>query len=411
MTDDRARVCVVTEIFFPDGKGGIQTQAYQLAEQLIARGVSLFVVTRYFVSGSAPQERVGNVPVIRVGPRGMLKDKGWRALGPLLFMVVRFFFFLLRNADRYDVMVVHSAKLLPIPAIAIARIANKKCIVKIDTAADLVEAISNATLKRMGVSSAATLVGLWRRFRAELLRRADCIIAISDEIHRGLLGLGVDAQRIRLIPNGTDMTCFRPVSVGERDRLRERLHLPTDRVLVIYTGRLTAAKGLMELAEAWKEVAARWADVHLVVVGTGRYSHDDCEPALREVIARYELQNTVTFTGEVSNVHEFLQAADLFVLPSYSEGFSLSLLEAMACGLPVVSTRVGSAPETIVEQDNGLLVAPKNAEDLAHGLAWLLSHRECWAAIGARARQTVAERYSLGRIADRYVQLFQTLCT
>jgi glycosyltransferase involved in cell wall biosynthesis len=148
-----------------------------------------------------------------------------------------------------------------------------------------------------------------------------------------------------------------------------------------------------------------------VVVGTGRYSHDDCEPALREVIARYELQNTVTLTGEVSNVHEFLQAADLFVLPSYSEGSSLSLLEAMACGLPVVSTRVGSAPEIIVEQDNGLLVAAKDTEDLAHGLAWLLSHRECWAAVGARARQTVAERYSLDRIAERYVQLFQTLGT
>jgi glycosyltransferase involved in cell wall biosynthesis len=125
---------------------------------------------------------------------------------------------------------------------------------------------------------------------------------------------------------------------------RRRLLLP-DGLLAIYTGRLSRAKGLLMLLEVWTPIARAHPDVHLILVGSGERSFDGCEQELREHVRRNDLQSRVTFTGHVENVAEYLHASDLFVSCSDSEGFGLSLVEAMAAERPCVSTSVGVAPE------------------------------------------------------------------
>jgi glycosyltransferase involved in cell wall biosynthesis len=132
-----------------------------------------------------------------------------------------------------------------------------------------------------------------------------------------------------------------------------------------------------------------------VIVGSAGGTFDACEAELREFIRMRALEREVTLTGEVENVPEYLQAADLFVFPSEYESFGLAIVEALACGLPAVVTRVGVAAEHVVDGESGVLVEPGDAAGLARGLAWLLDHPDRWAAMGEAARRGITEKYGL----------------
>jgi L-malate glycosyltransferase len=147
--------------------------------------------------------------------------------------------------------------------------------------------------------------------------------------------------------------------------------------------------------------------VHLVLVGSGGTSFDNCDAELHAYVEQNGLAGTVTFAGEVENVPEYLQASDLFVFPSEYEGFPLSLFEAMACGLPVASTRVGSAREILVDREHGALAEPKNREQMRAAIEWLLDHPEEWPGIRERVRRLVVERFSLDAVTDQYAALFE----
>ena len=172
---------------------------------------------------------------------------------------------------------------------------------------------------------------------------------------------------------------------------------------------LAAAKGLLPLIQAWRELVGRHRSAHFVLVGSGgEHTLDNCESELRQFIATHGLEPAVSLPGQ-DNVAEHLRASDLFVLPSEYEGLSRSLLEARACGLPAVATRVGAAPEVLEHKRNGVLIEPKDPPALERGIEWLLNHREQWPAMAAAARQTVLENYSLDAVCNADVRLFQDL--
>jgi glycosyltransferase involved in cell wall biosynthesis len=112
--------------------------------------------------------------------------------------------------------------------------------------------------------------------------------------------------------------------------------------------------------------------------------------------------------GESSSVHEFLQAADLFIFPTEYEGFSLALVEALGCALPVVVTAVGAAPDLIQEGQNGFLFPPKDSAAMVTALEAALAARQRWSEIGAAARASVT-RFDLAVVADQYLALCREL--
>jgi glycosyltransferase involved in cell wall biosynthesis len=197
------------------------------------------------------------------------------------------------------------------------------------------------------------------------------------------------------------------VDTAQRSRLRAQLGLPADRIVVNFTGRLSRAKGLSMLLDVWRELAADGRPVHLALVGSGSHSFDNCEPELRAFITEHGLGGTVSLPGAVSNVEEWLQAADVFVFPSEYEGLPLALLEAMACGLPAVATRVGAVGEVVSDRENGLLIAPRDPGELRTALQWTLAHQEQWPDLGAAARATVVERFSLDAVSASYAAALQ----
>jgi glycosyltransferase involved in cell wall biosynthesis len=405
------RVYYVTEGFYPPAIGGAQKHAYYLAERLISKGLELSVITRQPVPKGADFERVGEIAIRRVPPGGQFKGKAWKAIGPLLLFVIRIVHLLWKDRHRYDIVVTSGLKVLPIPAVLVSRLAGKKCIVKVESSMELREDISTESLRRMSWLKRVVLLKVVRKIRALLIRRVDCFIAISSEIREGLIRLGVDAKKIQSIPNGINTARFSPVPQEKKERLRQQLSLPAEKVICVYAGRLSAAKGLALLVRIWRKLALKHQDLFLVLVGSGRGSFDDCESELKAYIHQHRLEPSVAITGEVENVEEYLQAADVFVFPTEYEGLSLALVEALSCGLPTVATKVGAADELICPPENGLVVDPKDQNGMEAAIEWLLlQHREVLTLMGEKARKRVVSEYSIDAVANQYLKLFQTVC-
>src|SRR5262249_19881804 len=132
-SDILPRICFLTESFYPTAVGGLEKISFVLADRLINRGCSVFVLTRQLDPKSPTLEYVSNVPVKRVPPHGLLKGKGWKALRPLSLFLVRIFYLLLKEAHSYDVIMMFGAKLLPIPTLLARMITRKKCVVNIQS--------------------------------------------------------------------------------------------------------------------------------------------------------------------------------------------------------------------------------------------------------------------------------------
>ena len=182
-------------------------------------------------------------------------------------------------------------------------------------------------------------------------------------------------NKIHLIPNGVDTTRFAPVNAEQKSFLREKLNLPQAAIIAIYTGRLVSYKGLPLLLKVWKEIRCRHKNVLLLLAGTGGLDIHNCEAELRDYVKSAGLERDVFFLGSVQNVPEYLQAADLFVFPTENDAFPSSIVEAMACALPIVTTPVGAIKTIVSHQETGLLVQPGNFEQLFEALDVMLSDK------------------------------------
>lgn len=201
-----------------------------------------------------------------------------------------------------------------------------------------------------------------------VVRAARRLLVVSEDLGRvAVENYGADASRIRTIPNGCDASLFHP---ADRAAARAQLDIATDIEVVTYVGRLVAEKGLRELLEACRTLSAARPRLRLVLVGEG--------PMRDEIASRLasdpSLQVTLAGAQPPAEVARWMTASDLVTLPSYSEGHPNVLVEALACGRPVVATPVGGIPE-VVDADSGILVPARDAAALAAGLAQALDRR------------------------------------
>ena len=199
-----------------------------------------------------------------------------------------------------------------------------------------------------------------RKRLAWALPRAARVIAVSQPLARAAEDLGVESERIAVVPNGIDTSRFHP---AERAFARKLLGLDLAGPLVLYVGRVERNKGVFELVQAFQRMATQRSDVRLAIVGDG--------PALFECKRRLlPFSNRVTFAGARPHqqIPAWLAACDVFTLPSWNEGMPNVVLEAIACGRRVVATRVGAIPDILHCELLGEVVSPRAPEDLAAAL-------------------------------------------
>jgi glycosyltransferase involved in cell wall biosynthesis len=232
-----------------------------------------------------------------------------------------------------------------------------------------------------------------------LREQVDAFVVISNEIGDELRGIGVPPQKMHFINNGVDTTRFAPPDPAHKLAIRQTLGIAPDALAVIYTGRLVREKRLNNLLAVWPTLRAAFSKAELVLLGAG-----DQESALRQMAVE-----GVHFPGPQSDVVPYLQAADIFVLPSEAEGFSIAMLEAMSCGLAPIITNIGGATEVITEGQNGLLVAPDDLPALQNALTKLLQDAHLRTDMGLAARKRVQESYSVQISVEKLFQLYNQL--
>jgi glycosyltransferase involved in cell wall biosynthesis len=234
-----------------------------------------------------------------------------------------------------------------------------------------------------------------------LYARATAHIVTTGEALRDQLAtrLRIPRERLTSVPTGIDLTRFVP---GDKQAARRRIGLPQQHALGCIAT-LRDWKGHDYLFEAIALDRRNWNGWAILIVGDGPH-----RPKLEAHLAALGLGDTVRFVGQQDDVVPWLQALDLVTLPSYGEeGVPQAIMQAMACGIPVVSTPVGAIPEVVDQEITGLLVAPRSAQALALGLARLRDDAQLRARFGAQAQVRALRDFGIGAMLDRMEAIFR----
>jgi len=228
------------------------------------------------------------------------------------------------------------------------------------------------------------------------LARANQVAVVAAHVAQELTRHSVNAERISVVGNGVYTTFFTPAA-------SDSATLP----FILTVGRLEMGKGLEDLIACASAVVAQFPQARFAVAG-----HGPLEAKLRRMIEAAHLTQHISLIGQISDrlelVNLYRQAA-VIVHPSHYEGLPTVLLEAMACARPIVATDIAGAREVIEPEINGLLVPPRDSQNLAHAILRLLSDPPLSKRLGHMARHTVETRYSWEAVGARYIQLYRQL--
>jgi len=381
--------------------GGGETQARLLAEGLITNGHSVIVLTRRSDAALRQHENYGDVSVYRLAPVGSGQLKKWGLLLSSLPALVRL-------RDQYDLIFVSGYRIIGLTAVLVGKLFRKPVVLKADSQGEMSGEFFESGLRKFSVSRSSLPFRLFLEFRNVILKKADAFSAISPEIASEWTSNRVPLDKIHVIPNGVDTALFAPANAEQKSFLREKLNLPQAAIIAIYTGRLVSYKGLPLLLKVWDEIRCRHKNVILLLAGSGGLDIHNCEAQLHDYVKSAGLEKDVMFLGAVQNVPEYLQAADLFAFPTENDAFPSSIVEAMACALPVVTTPVGAIKTIVTHRETGLLVQPGNFKQLFEALDVMLSDKALAARLGQAAWQSVQYQYAVENITMQYLSLFQT---
>jgi len=328
------RLCVVSS-WFPSREHPFRTPFVPAFVRRIKKtGIDVTVVTTREKLDSA-FELADDVPVYRISQRSLFLNM-FRLLAELRPDIIH-----VHAPNFFSSFAIITATLLRIPVIATVHKAE-------------VLPVGNVCIEIM---------------RRIVLLLCDQIVAVSKATRQLTEQCGVGTNRIDIVYNSAEEHIFKPRS---RQKARKLLHLPLDKDIILFVGRLEPVKGVIYLIQAMSFVL-REREAILVIAGDGAKRSN-----LQHLVKNLNLNSHVLFLG---NVHAeklalYYNAADVFVLPSLVEGHPLVVLEAMASGLPIVATNIGGNNESVVPHVNGLLVPPKNSEDLSKAILTILGDRK-----------------------------------
>jgi glycosyltransferase involved in cell wall biosynthesis len=412
--DGRINLCLASPLFFPT-YGGSQLRFLRYLPGLRKRGIDVRIVSgtptdedvtagdsaeawgRYAAGAILPAEVVNGVPVTRV----RLPDRGG-----------------LRRAFHYQ------------------RILYRHCRLHRPDVVQLFGTLRfNAIpwlwrLRAMGIPSvyAVTITSKLYKGRKSPLRKwlmmrkprtralfnaLDCIIVNNTKMRGLMREMGV-TSRIEVIHNGVNLQRFHPAdNRKDFERIRETLGIARDELMVTTVGAVMPRKGSDLLLEAWSRVVKTVPGVHLVFVGPRKDVQDphlsDYRVRLDQLIGDSGAPGKVHFTGLIDNVETYLHASDVFVLPSQREGMPNSVLEAMACGVPVIITPFLGLSDDLGTPNEHYLLADFSPDSLAQALRKLLQDRGLRQRLAdaalQRIRQTMDQQASLDRYASLYKEL------
>jgi len=341
------KIAIIINLFPPKWLSGTEIATYNLAEHLAKRGHEIHVITSH--DDELPNfDKENGFYIHRIA---------WpkiRIIGVLSFWLK---IFLKIRTIKPDIVQVQALS-IGIPAILTKKILKIPYIV-------------------WGRGDDVYLPGRFIRITSKpILQNANAVLALTEDMREKMAK--VTDREIFVVPNGINLNQFteRSLTIVKENGVKK----------ILFIGRLHPVKGVKYLIRAMERVLKEIPEAKLILVGDGK------EREMLETLSKQlSINNSVQFVGIVPHekVHTFLQQADVFVLPSISEGFPNVILEAMACGLPVIATRVGGIPDIIIDGTNGYLVEVKDAHAIAERILLLLQNEILKKEISANNEQKV----------------------
>jgi glycosyltransferase involved in cell wall biosynthesis len=383
-------VLMVTGAYHPEiSSSGLQCQA---VARMVRDAASIEVLTTATDPSLSMRDLVEGVRVRRVHVDVTSRLSKIRATAVIAMRLVR-------SLPRVDLVHIHGFSTKNVLVTAAAKMFRRPIVMSLHTAGH----DEPETVRAQGPVA-------WWTYSS-----ADLYLSVSPALVDTYLAAGLPGDRIRLVTNGIDVDRFSPASPAERCELRRRLGLPTDQPIVLFVGFFSREKQPHVLLEAWLALHRdRALASTLVFVGATRSKYfevdADLESDMRAAARARGVEDRLVFAGQTLDVQDYFRAADVFVLPSSREGLPVALLEAMACGLPCIASRLPGSTDVVIEDGvNGLLVPPGDSASLAHALAAVLGDTERASGLGRAARATVEARFASGRVADAWLEAYATV--
>jgi glycosyltransferase involved in cell wall biosynthesis len=258
-----------------------------------------------------------------------------------------------------------------------------------------IEAQNNYSLPNIPKPLLSLIGKYFRIYEHKVIANVDLISTVSNALANELKNhYKLIDDSINVLGNGVDTNLFTPVNIKDNG------------TYILYTGRLSWNKGLIDLIRSAKKIIQRYPDISFVITGRGPIEH-----YLRELVTNMKLDNNFSFLGfvDMKRLIKTYQNASIYIFPSYYEGLPTSLLEAMACGVPVIATGVGGIPEVVNDGKNGFIVPIKNPEAIANSVIKLLENQKSRKKMGKIARKTIEENYSWDSIASKALEYYRTI--
>lgn len=379
---------MVTAAYHPEITGGA-TQCRALAQAL--RGAARISVLSVTSTLGLPREDVvDGVRVVRV----LVEPKRLSSKMAGAVRLLRTFVSMCRDAD---IVHLHGYTQKSVLLIAAAKLLRKPVLLK---------------LGGVGQDAPAALRARGAGFRLGFAA-VDRFIASSSAVGESLLSAGIPAGRLEPIPNGVDVTRFRPATIDERARLRRDLGLPATGAIVLFVGMMAPVKRPELLFDAWTTLGCL-TSVSVLVFCTTRSAYGEIDSGIPDRIraraARLHHADRVVVVEPTFDIEKFYRAADVYVLPSASEGLPNALLEAMASGLPCIASRLPGITDTVIDDGrNGVLVESGDLASLANALRAVLDDPARARELGRLARETIVAAYGIDRTAAAHVALYREL--
>jgi len=353
--------------------GGLERQAHELGKALVQRGCTVHVLSTRFDPKQKNVEIVDGIQIHRIP---------WFSFKPLRFLVfpMSLVRIMVKLRTEIDLVHVHNISWFAAFIILVAKALGLPAVTKLPNFGEF--GIPGVRGRRFG------------SWHVSILKRSDAIVAMTPESLQELRAIAYPAEQTFKVTNGI------PLASSSKSNRSS-----TDLITAIFVGRLSSEKGLPDLLRAWALVRAETRRrIMLRLVGEGPQLEE-----LRALVMELNLRDVVEFCGHCNDVPAVLAEADLFTLPSYAEGNSNSILEAMRAGLPVVATRVGGAAIQVGLEGERFLVAPGAPRPLADRLLELIEDEALRLRLGSAMRSRIETVFAIDRIAATYAQAYSLI--
>lgn len=360
--------------------GGLQKQAHELNQQLIEMGCEILVVSCKHQRSSPGEEVVDGIRVLRAPYLPWLRPR-------LILNAIWSTFQVLLKSGRYKVVHIHNLSTLGAVVAVAARLRKVPVIMKLPNVGS------------MGIP------GLRKYMFGDgilfLLKSVSAFVAMAEKSVEELQEIQVPERKIFKMVNGINLETFDAA-------ISQKALAASSSVDVIFTGRLMSSKGVGDLLEAWSRLSKSGMfeaeAVRLRIVGDG-----PDRSRLEQIVRELEIKDSVCFEGYSRTIPQELKKSSIFVLPSYSEGNSNSVLEAMAAGLPVVSTDVGGTSLLMGPSAKDYVIEPGDIDGLVGAVRSLLLSPDLRKDLGARMRARVEQLFDIRVVASGYYSAYQAL--